>query len=187
MIDKSGKAPLLLSGGDFLNNHAAVIVLVYLVVGALCLCYLEEWSPSDSLYFCIVSLTTVGYGDMSGHTTFERIFCIVLMVIGVVVFTFVSGALSSILSSFDSSNAKLQDRIMFLNKLQNQYKLSCTLYNEVCQKFSLSGLGHIIAIEGWSKLKNCVGRKRLRILRALGECLLPRLFAHARQGFPHLR
>jgi hypothetical protein len=46
-------------------------------------------------------MTTVGYGDNYAHTTPERIFAVILMIFGVVVFTFVSGALSSILSSFD--------------------------------------------------------------------------------------
>ncbi len=61
-------------------------------------------------------MTTVGYGDVSGHTTTDRCFCIVLMVLGVVVFTFVSGALSSILSSTDQAGADAQERTMFLNK-----------------------------------------------------------------------
>lgn len=56
-----------------------------------------------SIYFTISTVTTVGYGDNAAHTTPERIFCIVLMVLGVIVFTFVSGALSSMLSSYDTN------------------------------------------------------------------------------------
>ena len=52
-------------------------------------------------------MTTVGYGDMSAGTTVERVFCILLMVIGVIVFTFISGSLSSVLSNFDATNANL--------------------------------------------------------------------------------
>jgi hypothetical protein len=62
-------------------------------------------------------MTTVGYGDMSAGTTVERVFCILLMVIGVIVFTFISGSLSSVLSNFDATNANLQERLLFLNKL----------------------------------------------------------------------
>jgi hypothetical protein len=47
-------------------------------------------------------MATVGYGDISPQTTLERIFGCVLMVVGVVSFTFVSGALASILSNFDT-------------------------------------------------------------------------------------
>jgi hypothetical protein len=38
---------------------------------------------------------------MSGSNSPERIFCIVLMVVGVIVFTFISGAISSVLATID--------------------------------------------------------------------------------------
>jgi hypothetical protein len=55
-----------------------------------------------SAYFVLTTMATVGYGDISPQTTLERIFGCVLMVVGVVSFTFVSGALASILSNFDT-------------------------------------------------------------------------------------
>ena len=58
-----------------------------------------------ALYFIITSMTTVGYGDASAHTNTERVFCILLMIIGVVLFTFLSGAIASMISSFDDSNS----------------------------------------------------------------------------------
>ena len=54
-----------------------------------------------SVYFIMTTMTTVGYGDNYATTTPERIFAIVLMIFGVFKFGFVSGALSSIISSFD--------------------------------------------------------------------------------------
>ena len=71
-----------------------------------------------SLYFIITTISTVGFGDISGSTTAERIFCIILMLIGVFSFTFVSGALASILSNFDASQAALNEKLMFLQKLR---------------------------------------------------------------------
>ena len=50
-----------------------------------------------SIYFCISTMTTVGYGDLSPNTTIEQIFGIFIMVLGVLVFTFISGSLSSII------------------------------------------------------------------------------------------
>ena len=52
-------------------------------------------------------MTTVGYGDYSATTTVERVFVIFLMIFGVVAFTFISGALSSIITNFDQSSASL--------------------------------------------------------------------------------
>ena len=66
-------------------------------------------------------MTTVGYGDMSGNTDNEHLFCMALMIIGVVVFTYVSGSLSSILGSIDDEDAELQAEVTFLNGIQAEY------------------------------------------------------------------
>lgn len=54
-----------------------------------------------SVYYTMTTVATVGYGDIFAVNTFEYVFAIILMIIGVSAFTFVSGALSSILSSYD--------------------------------------------------------------------------------------
>jgi hypothetical protein len=76
-------------------------------------------------------MTTVGFGDYSANTTIERIFCIFLMIFGVISFTFISGALSSILSNVDNNTATLQEKVLFLNKLQVHYNIKGNLYNEI--------------------------------------------------------
>lgn len=48
-----------------------------------------------SFYFTVTTITTVGYGDISGATKSEKIFCILIMVIGVIAFSFASGSLAS--------------------------------------------------------------------------------------------
>lgn len=50
-----------------------------------------------SCYFVMTTTSTVGYGDISPVTTLERVFGMGLMFLGVISFTFVSGALASIL------------------------------------------------------------------------------------------
>jgi hypothetical protein len=55
-----------------------------------------------SLYFTVTTVATVGYGDISPANNYERIYCVAMMLLGVTIFTFVSGALSSILSNYDN-------------------------------------------------------------------------------------
>ena len=55
-----------------------------------------------SFYWTITTITTVGYGDISGTNLIERIFCSLIMVVGVVAFSFANGTLTSMLSSYDS-------------------------------------------------------------------------------------
>ena len=59
----------------------------------------------------------MGYGDMPISTSAEQYFGIMVMLGGVVLFSTVSGALASILSSFDQTNADLAVQVAFLNKL----------------------------------------------------------------------
>jgi hypothetical protein len=59
-----------------------------------------------SFYFTVTTITTVGYGDISGSTNIEKIFCISIMIIGVISFSFATGSLASILQNYDVQNAK---------------------------------------------------------------------------------
>lgn len=52
-----------------------------------------------SFYFMVTTITTVGYGDISGTNIFERVVCIILMVMGVVFFSISSGNITSIISN----------------------------------------------------------------------------------------
>ena len=45
---------------------------------------------------------------------YEKLLCIVLMIIGVISFSFATGALSSIISNIDTSEAKLKEKISTL-------------------------------------------------------------------------
>ena len=54
-----------------------------------------------SFYFTISTITTVGYGDISGQNTIERSMGILIMLIGVMAFSFATGSLSSILQNYD--------------------------------------------------------------------------------------
>ena len=84
-----------------------------------------------SLYFVITTTATVGYWDVAPATSFERIFCIFLMVIGVTGFTFVSGALSSIMQNHDSLVSETQEKLLHLNRIKDQTNIPEDLYNEI--------------------------------------------------------
>ena len=78
-----------------------------------------------------LTITTVGFGDISGGTTTEKMICSVLMVIGVSSFSFATGTLSSILSNLDSSSAQLKSKLGTLHDINDEYKLPPSLYDDL--------------------------------------------------------
>ena len=50
-----------------------------------------------SFYFSVTTITTVGYGDISGNSTPERLICLALHLIGVLSYSFASGSLTTII------------------------------------------------------------------------------------------
>jgi hypothetical protein len=59
--------------------------LAFLLLGALVYHWLEGWSYLDALYFCVITLATVGYGDLTPTTPAGRLFTIVYVINGVVI------------------------------------------------------------------------------------------------------
>jgi voltage-gated potassium channel len=74
---------------DVLRDRDSRPVFLWTVGTLLCgmLIYhrLEGWSYLDALYFCVVSLATVGYGDLSPTTPLAKMFTIIYLINGIVI------------------------------------------------------------------------------------------------------
>jgi hypothetical protein len=60
-----------------------VLFLGLLVAGTIVYSIVEGWSPLDSLYFSVVTLATVGYGDLHPVTDLGKAFTILYILTGV--------------------------------------------------------------------------------------------------------
>jgi hypothetical protein len=69
------------------DAHATRIIgglsLLVLGVGTLVYRILEDWSWVDSFYFSAVTLTTVGFGDLTPTTTASKLFTIFYIFTGI--------------------------------------------------------------------------------------------------------
>jgi ion channel len=68
--DRDARGPLLL-------------VISLLIVGTVFYTLVEGWTVVDSVYFCAMSLATVGYGDLVPHTDLGKIFTTVYVLAGI--------------------------------------------------------------------------------------------------------
>lgn len=65
------------------SRPALFWVLSLLVIGTFIFHWLEGWSYLDSLYFCVISLATVGYGDLTPTTPLAKIITIIYVINGI--------------------------------------------------------------------------------------------------------
>lgn len=82
-----------------------LLVIVILLSGTLFYWQIEGWSIIDSLYFCVTTLATVGYGDLHPVTTFGKIFTMIYIVIGIGLFISFFTRLTRTLLEVDDKDA----------------------------------------------------------------------------------
>lgn len=93
-------------------------VAITLIIGTVFYHRFEGWNLLDSLYFSVITLTTVGYGDFSPHTNIGKIFTIFYLFVGL-----------GIILSFINEIAKHQIKTSPMNKLLFNNRKSEESYN----------------------------------------------------------
>ena len=61
----------------------AVLTLLALLSGMLFYHWVEGWGYLDSLYFCVITLATIGYGDSVPTTAVGKLFTIGYVFLGI--------------------------------------------------------------------------------------------------------
>lgn len=65
----------------------AAAAAVLILTGTVAYRLFEDWSWVDSLYFSVVAVTTVGFGDLTPSTDASKLFTVAYVVAGVTIIT----------------------------------------------------------------------------------------------------
>lgn len=67
------------------DEYRDLLITTVLIVltGTITYHYLEGWSVIDSLYFSVVTLTTIGYGDFAPKTDGGKLFTVLYIIVGI--------------------------------------------------------------------------------------------------------
>jgi voltage-gated potassium channel len=84
---------------------------VIIGVGTVVYHYLEGLSWFDSLYFSVITLSTVGYGDISPQTIGGKLFTMLYVIIGIgIILSFVNAFYAHYIKVMEEEISKRADR-----------------------------------------------------------------------------
>ena len=85
-----------------------------------------------SLYFIVTTLTTVGYGDIVCHSLLERIFQIIILAIGSVLYPYVISSIGNFIKNDSNAKIKHQNDLTMLENIRRDYpNIPFKLYNKI--------------------------------------------------------
>ena len=103
---------------------------------------LQDAPPEEiymsAVYFCIVVLTTIGYGDITAFTNEEIIFSIFWMLFGVAFYSFTIGIISSFFQSKMNKETLLTNRVNKIQELCQRMKIKPELQEKMIDSMTYS-------------------------------------------------
>ncbi len=89
MIGGIDPASKVSAAAEVWDDHAFKVIsaaaLVVIATGTVSYHFLEDWSWVDSLYFSVVAVTTVGFGDLVPTTDAAKLFTVAYVIAGIAV------------------------------------------------------------------------------------------------------
>lgn len=89
------------------------VIFTVLIFTVLLWIYGSSYGLFDDFYFVIVTLATVGYGDVTPHTFNEKVIALLLIIVGVFVFSTITAAISSFLTDriMEGDDERIEDKL----------------------------------------------------------------------------
>lgn len=139
-----------------LSRNERVVVLAAgvfaILTGTLVYSWLEGWSLLDSLYATVITVTTVGYGDISPQTTAGRLFAVFFTLFAVGVAGYAVSVLAASVIDRQSTKAtrSLQKRLQERMAMLNQHIIICGcdfVGSRIMLEYSRGGIPFVVIEE----------------------------------------
>jgi hypothetical protein len=128
-----------LDTSSFLGSFSVVIILSHLAIGICFYMFAEEWEFRDSLYFCVVTLTTVGYGDMAPSSDISKVFTIFYILLGLsIVATCLGLLVGRVQAKIEACHAQEVSKLGLMLKMVGILVVT-----------TLVGAAYVMVAEGW--------------------------------------
>ena len=105
--------------------RTATYILVLLVIGTVGYSLLENWPMFDGLYMTVITLSTVGYGEIGDLTPTGRLFTALLIFFCIVVMTLWTATLTSFIIEGDLSGSYLRRRMLKMASKLSDHTIIC--------------------------------------------------------------
>ena len=98
------------------------IVASVVVAGTVGYRLIEGWGWFDGLYMTVITLATIGYGETHPLTQEGRVFTLVLIFVGVVIFGFVISSITQVLIETELESVLGRRKLLKdISKLKDHY------------------------------------------------------------------
>lgn len=141
---------------DLVLVLGAIIMLI--TIGATMYALIEGWSPLDAIYATVITITTVGYGDVTPKTAEGRVFAIFFTLFAITI----GGYSISTLAAYTVENRQRRIANSFrkrnMNRIQqlNNHYILCgadLLGVRIAEEFYLQNVPYVIIDEDEERLK----------------------------------
>ena len=121
----------------FLNFTASIFIFLgrNIINSWIFLHGLEEKSFIDiyvaAIYYLVMTVTTVGYGDVLGKTIKEIFFQIIMIIAGTCIYSWLISSISTYVKKMNEKNVKYQEKLKILEEIKLNNHLNEKLYNKI--------------------------------------------------------